>query len=483
MDPAHTDVLSCPFCDFSDSDTYFLTQHVELCHPENGFSPFIAAEEESSQTHITGPDEPHQSSRGDSPQLPSLSYTPNESAFIDGYVECPHGCGEVITNAELQLHLDLHVAEGFAFEEVNASTKATGQNDAFGDDVLFDDEEAEFASILPKGDRDDILQSKHPRKGSDRDIPSSRRSKKSKKGQSHGVGGSVRRLGRSELGPYAHEKQMPAWLWRLLEDGSKVTWTNQIQPDGKLHKVAVVANETDRVIPVLRQLCDQDDSVDQAYFCSPLVKHVFKLPKEGGFCGYRNTQMMISYIQASGAQGCDHFPGRLPSILKLQDMIEDAWDAGFNPTAKIETGGIRGTRKYIGTSEAQALFQYLGIRCEPFAFNSTPELSANEALRISILDYFRQGSSAEGQAKKAIQTELPPIYFQHHGHSMTIVGFEIRKNGSGNLLVFDPMFKASPGIERLIDTKVNSTNPARLLRAYRRGADYLRKYPEFEILK
>lgn len=33
---------------------------------------------------------------------------------------------------------------------------------------------------------------------------------------------------------------------------------------------------------------------------------------------------------------------------------------------------------------------------------------------------------------------------------MTIVGFEIRDNGSANLLVFDPMFKTSPAMERLI---------------------------------
>lgn len=66
---------------------------------------------------------------------------------------------------------------------------------------------------------------------------------------------------------------------------------------------------------------------------------------------YRNIQMMISYIQNAQADGFDCFPGKLPTIVKLQDMIEYSWDAGFGSVARLETGGIRGTRKYIGTPE------------------------------------------------------------------------------------------------------------------------------------
>ena len=144
---------------------------------------------------------------------------------------------------------------------------------------------------------------------------------------------------------------MPSWLRKLLEEGPKVSSSNRIQSDGTLLKVDVVANETPRLIPVLSQLCEQDNSVDRVFFCDPSVRHVFKLPKEGGFCGYRNIQMMVSYIQDSRADGHEQFPGRLPSILTLQDMIEQAWDMGFNSTGRVETGGIIGTRKYIGTSE------------------------------------------------------------------------------------------------------------------------------------
>ena len=35
-------------------------------------------------------------------------------------------------------------------------------------------------------------------------------------------------------------------------------------------------------------------------------------------------------------------------------------------------------------------------------------------------------------------TELMPVILQHVGHSRTVVGYEVQKNGECNLLVFDP---------------------------------------------
>lgn len=75
------------------------------------------------------------------------------------------------------------------------------------------------------------------------------------------------------------------------------------------------------------------------------------MAREGGFCGYRNIQMMISFIRNTKSDGFEHFMENIPSILKLQDAIETAWDSGINDFGRIETGGIRGTRKFIGTSE------------------------------------------------------------------------------------------------------------------------------------
>lgn len=69
------------------------------------------------------------------------------------------------------------------------------------------------------------------------------------------------------------------------------------------------------------------------------------------------------------------------------------------------------------------------------------------------------------------------------GHSLTVVGLEKRKSGTTNLLVFDPMFKPSPGILQLIGTRFRAASPEKLLKAYRRGDYYLGKHNCFEVLK
>ena len=66
---------------------------------------------------------------------------------------------------------------------------------------------------------------------------------------------------------------------------------------------------------------------------------------------------------------------------------------------------------------------------------------------------------------------------------MTIVGFERNVGGSRNLIVFDPMFHDAANVTKLIDRKFTHNHPEDLLRAYRRGVKYLKKYNEFELLK
>jgi hypothetical protein len=61
--------------------------------------------------------------------------------------------------------------------------------------------------------------------------------------------------------------------------------------------------------------------------------------------------MLVSYIIKSGSTGAELFGGTSPSIFQIQDFIEQAWDSGYNPQGRVETGGIKGTRKYIGTPE------------------------------------------------------------------------------------------------------------------------------------
>jgi hypothetical protein len=107
------------------------------------------------------------------------------------------------------------------------------------------------------------------------------------------------------------------------------------------------------IIQVLDRLCDRDTSVQTSYLCHPAVQRISKTKNEGNLCGYRNIQMMISYINGANAPGSEHFSHGLPSVLELQDLIEEGWDKGINSEGRVETGGIRGTRKYIGTPEVR----------------------------------------------------------------------------------------------------------------------------------
>lgn len=147
---------------------------------------------------------------------------------------------------------------------------------------------------------------------------------------------------------------MPSWLKKMLEKGGGSSKQTQITADGKLTRRTTVENETDHLIPVIAKLCEQDSSVQRAFLCSPKVRHVCKMSREGGFCGYRNIQMLVSYLKKSQSPGHEHFANGIPSILELQDKIELAWDMGINSTGRTETGGIRGTRKFIGTPEVMS---------------------------------------------------------------------------------------------------------------------------------
>lgn len=478
---------NCPFCAFGDDDSEFLVQHVGLAHPETDDSPFIVREHDRVRKNSVLSVEESAGSRG--------------ATSGDGYIECE--CGETVLVSEFSSHSDFHLAEGMALKEPE-------EMDLGKDTTILSRDHSPFATAGSMPSKSALHNSSSPR---NRSSPSSAPNSQNRSPiQKHPYSikdwanvllgsapklrpktaatrkrRSARRLGKSDLGPHAYEEEMPAWLRRQLEQGAKVTVVNRLTADGRTIRLEQIANETRGILPVLYQLCEQDQSLSKVYLCHPHVQHVVKMAKEGGFCGYRNIQMMVSFIQDAKAEGHEHFPGRIPSILQLQDLIERAWDFGFNSCGRIETGGIRGTRKFIGTPEAQALLQSLDIGCEATAFGSNGKgnkdstaLLALEQVSQSVEDYFIGGTI--DPSEKVCRTPLPPLYFQHPGHSLTIIGFERRKSGTCNLLVFDPMFKPSPGIINLIGTRFRSAAPEKLLKSYRRGEGYLGRHKCFEIL-
>jgi hypothetical protein len=65
--------------------------------------------------------------------------------------------------------------------------------------------------------------------------------------------------------------------------------------------------------------------------------------------------MLSSFIIGVKSQGHEIFKGKIPTIFDIQEYIESAWDIGINTQGRTETGGIRGTRKYIGTPDVSSI--------------------------------------------------------------------------------------------------------------------------------
>ncbi|KAH6684384.1 peptidase family C78-domain-containing protein [Halenospora varia] len=484
--------VDCPFlCGFKPDDKhrdYQMMLHIQTVHSEGGESPFVV--------------------KADDASIAAMVTTDDESQYFTCSVE---GCGEALLSTELDSHIEMHGAEQESGDE-DTDPAPKEMRMGPGPEASFDTklshalrnvDDGNESSSSSKRQRSQNSPGRHE-SAKDRwkkllkipEPPPKASSSSTSKGSRRRLGVSPSYLGsihhqtlmvfkKSELGPHANEKQMPTWLVELLQHDGAMTTINRLDGDGKLKKVKFCPNRTSDILPVVEQLLRQDKTTEYAYLCHPAVRHVSKLKREGGFCGYRNIQMMASYIIGTCSQGYEFFNDKIPSIFDIQEYIESAWDKGINKQGRIETGGIRGTRKYIGTPDAQAMLIYLDIACEAQALKPKKDKADAERAYNLLFDavetYFANGCT--DFRTKVRCTHLPPIYFQHPGHSMTIVGFEKRANGAKEIIVFDPMFHDSPTITKLIGQEFRHKAPSDSLKAYRRGVHYLRKYNEFEILK
>ncbi|KAI4758663.1 DUF1671-domain-containing protein [Aureobasidium sp. EXF-3400] len=293
------------------------------------------------------------------------------------------------------------------------------------------------------------------------------------------------RLGKKELGPYAFEKRMPESMLRQIRDGEPTRRSNRIGRDGQIITDRVVENEVPGLIPIITRLCEASSGpLSAIYVCRSNVHHVHKGTNPGHFCGYRNIQMLASYIRAAKAKGHQRFEAGLPGILQIQDLIEEAWDRDPYSVGRQETGGIRNTRKWIGTPEVVYFCKYLDLAHSVYTFSHTDDKKAHMQLLDFVERYFSRDIS--DVLNNVHKSHRPPLFFQQPGHSMTIIGFERCKDDKRNLLVFDPSFGPGKQLQDLATkpsrTVITANMADRLLKSYRRSNAQLSKYDEFEIL-
>ncbi|KAG8039495.1 hypothetical protein G9C98_008138 [Cotesia typhae] len=208
-------------------------------------------------------------------------------------------------------------------------------------------------------------------------------------------------------------------------------------------------------------------NVINTWMCSTVDHYASTYGDKGWGCGYRNTQMLISsLLQHTGfnelvyrawssvAAGSTANPMRssMPSISRLQRMIEWAWSLGFDVQGAEQLGGkLVNTRKWIGATEVVTLLSSLRIRCQLVDFHrpTSPDGSHPEMFQW-VLQYFQKNDEFK-----------PPLYLQHQGHSRTIMGVEQLRDGSITMLVLDPSHtpvqmgqfnstSSAPGAMRLI---------------------------------
>ncbi|XP_042345688.1 zinc finger-containing ubiquitin peptidase 1 [Plectropomus leopardus] len=178
-------------------------------------------------------------------------------------------------------------------------------------------------------------------------------------------------------------------------------------------------------------------SADTDHYCS-------SAGDKGWGCGYRNFQMLLSALHRIDAYAPFLQEKAVPSIPRLQSLIEEAWKEGLDPQgASHFNQRLQGTRAWIGATEIYALLTSLGINARIIDFHQ-PTGPGDTHIRLFdwVKQYF-QSSRSSRLTPRLIRTSLPPLYLQHQGPRRSVVGLEQRKNGSLCLLLLDPGTSAS----------------------------------------
>ncbi|KAG0706334.1 peptidase family C78-domain-containing protein [Suillus ampliporus] len=177
-------------------------------------------------------------------------------------------------------------------------------------------------------------------------------------------------------------------------------------------------------------------------------------------CGYRNFLMACAALMDQQIQSIyyalldDPFP---PGVRNLQRWIEAAWKEGYDPEGASDLKNqLVDTKKWIGTGELHTAFTSRGIPSQLVDFDLSKSEKGIQVLIDWIVHYFsppnpiKQSTVTDALrgASPVIATDKMPLVLQFSGHSQTVVGYEISKNGDTNLLIFDPSSPPRTGMRR-----------------------------------
>ncbi|VDL89000.1 unnamed protein product [Schistocephalus solidus] len=162
----------------------------------------------------------------------------------------------------------------------------------------------------------------------------------------------------------------------------------------------------------------------------------------------------------------------MPSIWKLQTLLESAWQSGFDPighcqiadvlssmntqaqatsssSSELSRSSLCDSTVWLGATDVAALLGYLGVKC---CIVDCPESHQtggyHRNLLKHLLQYFKLTEITPGSSNTpAVQTL--PVYLQYEGHSLVVVGVEVDSSDEPiALMLLDP--SASPAAMRCL---------------------------------
>ncbi|KAI8141021.1 peptidase family C78-domain-containing protein [Fennellomyces sp. T-0311] len=219
-----------------------------------------------------------------------------------------------------------------------------------------------------------------------------------------------------------------------------------VNADDELWQILSALKEQSRTAGVIPRLEPQFTNLNKkgntvaAYLCSPYTDHIATGFMDLGWgCGYRNCQMLMTFLQRKKEAG-ESVLRHVVDISGLQLLLERAWNDGFDAQgAKQLSHRVYKTRKWIGTTEVYCMLAYLGIRSTILDFHRpTGPNNSHDRMFDWIQAYFETAIDENTKDKVVHVTDRPPLYLQHSGHSRTVIGIELLKDGKRNLIMFDP---------------------------------------------
>ncbi|KAF9355783.1 hypothetical protein BGX26_006133 [Mortierella sp. AD094] len=446
-----------------------------MCHEP--FRGDFAAFESHVQTHFFGEDSPQEEARTPYTLSPPLSPTnfPDSLSDPQFYIECDAPGFNISEMAE---HMDRHLAEQIqnqesaekiGAEQVKLDKRARSCSPELSRHYAKEEKEFGFA-----GQNDDVAIHKKTK--------SSRSSDKPK----------VQTTPTGKIKPTG-QTTMDGFIKKIHDTGTLGSTKSTFAPPRPPPAAALSSDKVgiSGLIAKAKLLLDVSKTqgiTKQAYLADTSVLFIQSDQSDRGWgCGYRNLQMMLSYVVNQTAVHCEDVHGTshrvsasrlishpIPTISELQQQLEFAWKSGFDPPGAQQLGHkVVESKKWIGTTEVWSVLSSLGIRCSMLDFHTpTGPKGSHPAMLSAIYNYFRTPVWSPLAApammsfrdylqldseQKIYQTAKPPIYIQYQGHSRTIVGIEVLTTGELNLLVFDPgrwLHKAIPTLREETISKI-----------------------------